>query len=760
MEVALYMRVSTSRQQQHQTIEQQLSRLHAYVALQPDWHVADEHLYRDDGYSGATLKRPGLDRLRDRAAMAAFACVLITAPDRLARNYVHPMLLVDELTQRGCRVEFVERPMRDDPHDQLLLQIRSAVAEDERTLIAERMRRGRQAKLRSGQLLPWTRAPYGSLLDPDRPRDASRVRIDPVQAAVVEQMFAWDTDPGQTPSLYEVAKRLSEAQIPTPRGGTRWHVASVRGILRSPTYTGVAYSGRSRPAPARRRKSALQPVGPGQSQQPAPTEEWIAVPVPALINDETFEAAQHHLDRNVQMARRNNTTYEYLRRGLVSCGQCRLSCGGRTLHPGYHSYFCRGRTDALRLALGERCTARYAPAQVLDALVWQDLCRVLSDPALITHELERAQMGAWLPQALHVRRQTRRDVLAQLERQQARLLDLYLAEVIEREEFARRRKEVAQSQQGLTQQLRQLDTQAQQHVNVAVLSQGIEAFCQRLQPPLDQLTFAQRRQLVELLIDRVIVNDTQVEIRSVMPTGPKGETTPFCHLRLDYLDLETRGVKFYQLVTIQLRISRAQHDETRLRRIFLVEKDHETQVTLQRLVPHHSGIQVQMRLIFSSAEVLERVQVLEVDLSSILALCPTSLRVRTGVEKPAVGIAPPLGDRVQIEADNCINIFLLRIVAVHTMIGDARRQAMPMCAQLLRVEVDPGLFRLSLRGVLARRRLRDGQRESAPACDIHHGERGHLQPAFGTTRTAVEEVPETERLLAALRDKGRVMRRD
>ena len=161
MDVALYMRVSTSRQQQQQTIEQQLSRLHAYVALQPDWQVADEHIYRDDGYSGATLKRPGLDRLRDRAAMAAFACVLMTAPDRLARNYVHPMRLVAERTHRGCRVEFVERPMSDDPHAQLLFQIRSAVAEYARPLMTERLRRGRQAKLRSGQLLPWTRAPYG-----------------------------------------------------------------------------------------------------------------------------------------------------------------------------------------------------------------------------------------------------------------------------------------------------------------------------------------------------------------------------------------------------------------------------------------------------------------------------------------------------------------------------------------------------------------------------------------------------------------------
>jgi site-specific DNA recombinase len=164
---------------------------------------------------------------------------------------------------------------------------------------------------------------------------------------------------------------------------------------------------------------------------------------------------------------------------------------------------------------------------------------VLQEPALITHELERAQLGEWLPQALQARRQTLRDVLAQLERQQARLLDLYLAEVVERAEFERKRKEVTQTQHGLTQQLRQLDAQAQQHVNVAALAQGIAAFCQRMHSTLDHLTFAQRRQLVELLIDRVIVNDAQVEIRYVVPTGPTGETTPFCHLRLDYLDAET-----------------------------------------------------------------------------------------------------------------------------------------------------------------------------------------------------------------------------
>jgi site-specific DNA recombinase len=538
MEVALYVRVSTTRQQHTQTIAQQLERLRAHVVAQPDWHLAEEHIYCDDGYSGAKLNRPGLDRLRDRAAMAAFERVLITAPDRLARNYVHQMLLIDELLQRGCQVEFLERPMSSDPHDQLLLQIRGAVAEYERSLIADRMRRGRHAKLRSGQLLPWTVAPYGYILDAEHPRDPSRLRIDPVKAAVVTQIFAWYSEPQTPVSLYSVAKRLSDAQVPTPTGKPRWNVASVRGILRSPAYAGTAYSGRTRPAPARHRKSALRPVGPGESQQPAPPEEWIAVPVPAIVSQDTFEAAQARLNRNIQLARRNNTTHDYLLRGLVSCGQCQLACTGRALHPGYDYYICRGRTDALRAAQGERCTARYAPAGALDALVWQDLCHVLREPALVTHELQRAQGGAWLPQALQARRRTLQQALAQLERQQARLLEVYLADIIGRDEFERKHKEVTYTQHGLTHQLRQLEAQAQQQVNVAALAQGIETFCRRLGPTLDALTFAQRRQLVELLIDRVIVTDGQVEIRYVVPTGPKGESTPFCHLRLDYLNLE------------------------------------------------------------------------------------------------------------------------------------------------------------------------------------------------------------------------------
>jgi site-specific DNA recombinase len=540
MEVALYVRVSTSRQQQAQTIEQQLERLRAHVADQQEWHLGDEHIYRHDGYSGARLNRPGLDRLRDQVALGSIELVLVTAPDRLARKYVHQVLLVEELRGRGCQIEFLDRPMSDDPHDQLLLQIRGAVAEYERSLIAERMRRGRQAKMRSGLLLPWTKAPYGYILDSERPRDASRVHVDLIKAEVVKQIFAWYTDPATPATLYWVAKTLSDRQLPTPTGGVRWNVASVRGILRSPAYAGTAYSGRTRQTPSRRRKSALQPVGLGHSQQATPEEEWIAIPVPSFVSQETFDMAQQRLDQNKQMARRNNHAHDYLLRNLVSCGQCRLACTGRQISVGYSYYICHGRTDALGTAKAERCTARYVPAAALDLLVWQDLCRILTNPALVTHELARAQAGEWLPQALQDRQRTLRASVAQLERQQTRLLEVYLAEVIGRDEFERKQHELVQTQNGLTQQLRQLEVQAQKQLDVTKLATHINDFCQRLAPTLEQLSFAQRRQLVELLIDCVIVDNDKVEIRYVIPTGPHGEQTPFSHLRKDHFNDVTR----------------------------------------------------------------------------------------------------------------------------------------------------------------------------------------------------------------------------
>ena len=178
MRVAAYVRVSTSRQVKLQTIEQQLEMVSRY-AREKGGELLEEDIFRDDGYSGTTLKRPALDALRDKARLREFEVVVVPSPDRLARNYVHQMILIEELEKGGCRVEFVERPMSSEPNDQLLLQIRGAVAEYERTLLSERMRRGRLAKYKAGLLLPWTHVPYGLRVDPDRPRDPAGVSLYP-----------------------------------------------------------------------------------------------------------------------------------------------------------------------------------------------------------------------------------------------------------------------------------------------------------------------------------------------------------------------------------------------------------------------------------------------------------------------------------------------------------------------------------------------------------------------------------------------------
>ena len=146
--------------------------------------------------------------MRDKVSAGEIDQVILTDPDRLARNDVHQMVLLEEFENHGCQIAFLDRPISQDPHDQLLLQIRGAVAEYQRTLIAERMRRGRQSKYRAGVLLPWSKPPYGYREPPDHPRNPSGVQIQEAEAAVVREMFACYL--GEDISLYGLVQHLHE----------------------------------------------------------------------------------------------------------------------------------------------------------------------------------------------------------------------------------------------------------------------------------------------------------------------------------------------------------------------------------------------------------------------------------------------------------------------------------------------------------------------------------------------------------------------
>src|SRR5918912_471800 len=535
MTVAVYVRVSTQRLAQSQTIEQQLDRLRAHLRGQ-GVELASEQVFRDDGYSGATLNRPGLDRLRDAVRAGEVGRVLVTDPDRLARNYVQLMVLLEELERAGCEVAFLDRPMGRDPQDQLLLQIRGAVAEYERALIAERVRRGRQAKLRAGCLLPWTRPPYGYRLDPGRPRDPAGVTLEAAEAAVVRELFAGYLE-GQA-SLFGLAKHLQGLGVPSPRGRPRWSPATLRGLLTNPTYTGQAYAGRWRARAPRIRRSATHPIGrPSDSSVPVPAAEWLPVAsVPALVSGEEFARVQAKLARNRALARRHNTRHAYLLRALVSCGLCRSGGLCRTVHPGYGYYVCRGKGDPLRSRRDEPCRARYAPAHQLDALVWRDLCELLTEPGSIAQALARAHGGGWLPQELQARREQLRQGRRGLQGQLERLTEAYLLAVIPLPEYQRRRQALEQRLQALDAQAGRLEAQVDRRAELAGWAASAADFCRRIQAGLAGADFARKRQLVELLVDRVLVADGEVEIRYAIPLSPASERVHFCHLRKDYLD--------------------------------------------------------------------------------------------------------------------------------------------------------------------------------------------------------------------------------
>jgi site-specific DNA recombinase len=553
MRIAISVRVSTQRQAEMQSIDQQIERLRKHVEDQ-GWPLPEDHVFRDDGYSGASLKRPGLDRLRDRAALASFDAVFLTDPDRLARNYVHQVLLIEELQKHGCRVEFLDRPMSQDPHDQLLLQIRGAVAEYERTLIAERTRRGRQRRFQAGQMLPWTRAPYGYRMAMDRPRDPSGVSQDPTEAAVVAEIFAWYLEGRHT--LHGLVDHLRELGVPSPSGKPYWSGASVRGILKDPISTGRIYAYRTRYRDAKVRRSATHPIGrPHGTAEPVPTEEWIEVgTVPAVVTQEQFDRAQAKLAANLSFSARNNKVGCYLLRSLISCGRCGLACMARRLPPRNSSYVCTGKSRAARHRNGATCRSRYLPSRAIDDLVWHDLCELLRHPEAVADAFRRASVGAWHPQEFQARRERLRQGRASLAQQLERLTEAYLGGVIPLPEYQRRRVEIEARGAALAEQESRLAGEADRLDQALGLATSLESFCERASQGLQEATFDQRRQLVELLIDRVVVTDDEIEIRYVFPTCPQSEHVRFCHLRSDYFHHPPPGPSH-----IPLRAGRTPH---------------------------------------------------------------------------------------------------------------------------------------------------------------------------------------------------------
>lgn len=319
---AIYARVSSDKQREENTIASQTAALIAF-AREQQFDVPPEWIFEDDGYSGASLIRPGLERMRDLAAEGLIQAVLVYAPDRLSRRYAHQILLIEEFGRAGVETLFVRAPRGSTPEDELLVQFQGMIAEYERAQILERSRRGKRHRARQGEVSVLSGAPFGYRFIRKTDQSAAYYQIDDEQAPIVRRVFELYTVAHL--SIGAIARLLNEQAVPTCKRRGRWERSTVWGMLRNPAYKGQACFGKTTLASRQRITRPIRlrgGIAPRNSaNHERPREEWIAIPVLPLVSEETFTLAQERLEANKTHAPRRTITPSAVQ-GLVSCAKC------------------------------------------------------------------------------------------------------------------------------------------------------------------------------------------------------------------------------------------------------------------------------------------------------------------------------------------------------------------------------------------------------------------------------------------------------
>ena len=535
---AMYARVSSARQEHEQTIDSQIAALDR-AATTLGLTIAKEHRYIDNGYSGTRLDRPAFDAMRDAAADGLIDVVLIYCPDRLARNYVHQQVILEELTKRGVRVHFVEHPIGERPEDLLLVQMQGVIAEYERSKLLERTRRGRIHKVRTGQVLPFTEAPFGYAILRTPGNVGGTVVVNEVEAQLVRQMYRWVLEDGL--SSRTVAKRLNE-QLIKPRRSDRWRASATYKILTWPAYAGTASFGR------RESVEPIRPKQPGGYRQRAkssyrqrPKEQWIIVPIPPLVDEAMQQAVRAKLAKNESWSPRN-THREYLLRTMVVCGECglRMKTACRRHKSGDLrrdiTYYRCAHAGPEHLSRPVPCTGQNVHSDELDAAVWKALTDWLKNPRMLIEEVSAWRESRHGVDALELEQGRIEATCRNLQAQINRLVDAYQEGALPVAELKARRERLEALLDAARVRAEELAAQAQDRTRIDRVGQELEAFAATVSKGLESLDFAGKQKLVRLVVERVVVRGDDITIEHVVPLSGR-----FSGLRPSHLDASWTG---------------------------------------------------------------------------------------------------------------------------------------------------------------------------------------------------------------------------
>lgn len=516
---AIYTRVSSDQQKENKTIGSQVDELLSF-AEQQGYVVPDEYVFKDEGYSGAILVRPGLEKVRDLSAEGQIQAVLIYSPDRLSRNYAYQVVLMDEFASGGTEVLFINSPKADTPEEALLLQFQGMISEYERAIIKERSRRGKRFKAKSGLVNVLCGAPYGYNYIRKTEDAAAYYQINEKEALVVKEMFRMYTE--DFCGIGTVARKFTAEKIPTRKNNVRWERSVIWAMLRNPAYCGKACYGKTEHAERQRITKPLRAKGGFVVQngcnREKPREEWIEIPVPAIVSQDTFDIAQERLKSNKLRSQRN-TKIETLLQGMMVCSEC-----GYSLYRTYtetsaknriYYYRCFG-SDPYRFEGVRKCNCKPLRQDYLDNIVWQQIVQLLEDPMLIQREVEKRvdetrKASPVLKQKEAIVRQRNK-----LSQSMDKLLDAYQEGLIT---IAQLRIRMPELQKRVNATEKELENLKNYELALDQRLQYLDAqsFTSQLGVNVNQLDIKEKKKILRLLVKEVVVGNDSIDIRHSIP---------------------------------------------------------------------------------------------------------------------------------------------------------------------------------------------------------------------------------------------------
>ncbi len=516
--VALYARVSSDQQAKRGTIESQIAALTERIVADGA-QVVEDMRFIDAGVSGATLIRPQLERLRDRAALGLVDRLYVLSPDRLSRKYAHQALLMEELSACGVQVVFLNHAIGVTPEESLLLQMQGMIAEYERAKIMERNRRGKLHGARRGSINVLSTAPYGyRYIRKQLDGAPAQYVIDLAQAATVRAIFQWIGM--ERLSIGEVVRRLTATGTVTASGKPYWDRSTVWGILQNPAYMGRAAFGKTQardrlPRIRAQRHSAEVPKK-GYSTVRTDPSQWVEISVPAIISEGLFQSVQEQLAEN-RRTRQSRHGAVYLLQGLTVCGHCHYAYYGKKVSKAaakgqrrdYAYYRCIG-TDAYRFG-GERvCDNQQIRTDRLDELVWQQVVELLAHPGRLKNEYER-RLGI-----LEEKEKTNPDTAAlerqrlQLEKGKSRLIDSYAEGMIDKMDFDPKMRNLKSRLEQLDQQIQDSRRHQVGQRELFLVINRLEEFAAAVHDRLGTVDFVTKREIIRGLVKRVEIHKDEI----------------------------------------------------------------------------------------------------------------------------------------------------------------------------------------------------------------------------------------------------------